>query len=135
MDISKYNKVVLFDGICNLCNSSIDFLIRNEKGNELYFASLQSDFGRELIKKMNVQNLPDSIVFYSDNQLFYRSTALLNMFKFLKLPFRLLVVLRIVPRPIRDWFYKKIAKNRYAVFGKKESCRVPTEDEKGKFLG
>jgi predicted DCC family thiol-disulfide oxidoreductase YuxK len=135
VDINTINNVVLFDGVCNLCNKSVDFLVRNEKGNSLYFASLQSDVGKKLIKKSDLTQVPDSILFYQDGEVYVRSQAILKITKFLQLPYRFGNVFYIVPKVVRDGIYKLIARNRYRWFGKKETCRVPTMADKSKFLG
>ena len=135
VDSNTINNVVLFDGVCNLCNKSVDFLVRNEKGNSLYFASLQSDVGKKLIKKSDLTQVPDSILFYQDGEVYVRSQAILKITKFLQLPYRFGNVFYIVPKVVRDGIYKLIARNRYRWFGKKETCRVPTMAEKSKFLG
>jgi len=134
-NIDTINNVVLFDGVCNLCNTSVDFLVRNEKGNALLFASLQSEVGQKLIERGEHKEVPDSILFYKDGVLYDRSNAVLRVSQFLRFPFRLSSIFFIIPRPLRDLVYQWIARNRYKWFGKKETCRIPTAAEKGKFLG
>ena len=127
--------VVLFDGVCNLCNFSIDFIVRYEKGDELRFASLQSELGKELVAKFNLDIVPDSILFYSNNELHAKSKAVLKICRFMKFPLSILTVFRFVPKVLSDTVYDFVAKNRYKWFGKKETCRVPTAEEREKFLG
>lgn len=127
--------IVLFDGVCNLCNSSIDFLVRHEKGDALRFASLQSEVGQHIIAKSNLKQIPDSILFYENSNLAYKSKAVLSVAKHLKMPWRLAIVFRIIPSFISNMVYDWIARNRYRWFGKKETCRVPTPEEREKFLG
>ncbi|PCJ66051.1 MAG: thiol-disulfide oxidoreductase [Bacteroidetes bacterium] len=135
MDYKRLNNVVLFDGVCNLCNRSVDLLIRKEKGNELLFASLQSEVGRVLIEQSGLNDVPDSILFYSDGELYARSEAVMKAAVFLRRPYKWIGIFSIVPVPIRDYIYNLIARNRYSWFGKKETCRVPTEAERKKILG
>ncbi|MFB1003059.1 MAG: DCC1-like thiol-disulfide oxidoreductase family protein [Bacteroidia bacterium] len=129
------NNLVLFDGVCSLCNGSVDLIVRNENGNALKFASLQSDLGKEVIKKSGLENVPDSILFYSEGTLYAESDAVLRVVKFLKMPYNWLVVFRVMPRMIRDGMYRLIARNRYRWFGKRDTCRVPTAQEREKILG
>ena len=127
--------MVLFDGVCSLCNASVDMIVRNENGNALKFASLQSDVGKEVIAKSGLENVPDSILFYSEGTLYAESDAVLHVVRFLRVPYKWLVVFKIVPRLARDRMYRLIARNRYKWFGKRDTCRVPTELEREKILG
>ena len=127
-------KVVLFDGVCILCNASVDFIVRHEKDDELKFASLQSDFGKSLIKKTGIETVPDSILFYCKGELFTKSKAVLHVCRYLTFPLNLLRIFTIIPTSLADLIYEWIAKNRYKWFGKKETCRIPTAEEQNKFL-
>ena len=130
-----YNNVVLFDGVCSLCNASIDFIIRHEKGDKLTFASLQSDVGKAILEKSGVEVIPDSILMYNDGKLLVESTAVLCIARFLKRPYSWLNFLSIVPMNIRDTVYRLVARNRYKWFGKRDTCRIPTPQERDKLLG
>ena len=127
--------VLLFDGVCNLCNASVDFVIRNEARPMFFFASLQSDFSQNLLKKHEEPTELNSLIVWDGNQFIYASDAALYLAKHLKSPYKYLYHLRWFPRFIRDAVYYFIARNRYSIFGKKESCRIPTEKEKSRFLG
>ena len=129
------DNVVLFDGVCNLCNSSVDFIVRHERSNTLKFASLQSKVGKRIVLESGLEEVPDSILFYRGGKLYVRSTAVLMVAGFLSFPWMLAVVFRIFPRVLRDAAYKTIADNRYKWFGKRDTCRVPTSAEQAKFLG
>jgi len=133
----KINKpVLLFDGYCNLCSNSVVFIVKREKGDTFRFASLQSEFADELLKKVNHRNdTPDSIVLVENGEAYFRSTAALRVAKKLKWPWPLFYAFIIVPPLIRDWVYDVIAKRRYKWFGKKEQCFIPTEDMSHKFYG
>jgi predicted DCC family thiol-disulfide oxidoreductase YuxK len=132
---SNLNNVVLFDGVCNLCNGSVDFIVKHEKGNELLFASLQSDIGKDIVAHFELSYIPDSILYYSESQLFMKSTAVLRISEELKLPYRWVIMFSFLPESFRDSIYDWIARNRYRWFGKKETCRIPTDQERSKFLG
>ena len=127
--------LVLFDGVCNLCNGSVQFLIRHDPKGKLMFAALQSNKGQEILKHfgMKTDNL-DSFVLVEDGQAYIKSTGVLRELKILGGFFSLFYGLIIVPTPIRDFFYNFVAKNRYRFFGKKEFCMIPTPELKARFL-
>ncbi len=136
--MSAQNKsVILFDGVCNLCNSSVDFVLKNDINNHFKFASLQSDAAQQLLlqfKIKNDRNHLDSIILIEDDKLYDKSTAALLVLKKLHFPLNLGIIFIIIPKVIRDYIYDFIAKNRYKWFGKKETCRVPTKAEMNRFL-
>ena len=129
------NNIVLFDGVCNLCNRSVDFVIRHEKSHKLQFASLQSDVGKSIVNKSGLDEIPDSVMLYVDGKLLIRSDAVLAISTYLKQPYTYGIIFKYVPKILRDSVYNLIAKNRYRWFGKKETCRVPSADERERFLG
>tara|TARA_B110000285_G_scaffold143921_1_gene160758 strand:- start:2 stop:394 length:393 start_codon:yes stop_codon:yes gene_type:complete len=129
------NNIVLFDGVCNLCNRSVDFIIRNEKSDKLQFASLQSDVGKSIVNKSGLDEIPDSVMLFVDGELLVRSDAALAISTYLKRPYVYGIIFKYVPKILRDSVYNLIAKNRYRWFGKKEKCRVPSADERERFLG
>ena len=122
--------IVLFDGICNLCNSSINFIMKRDKKNIYKFISLQSPSGQELLKK---HNLPlddfETFILIENEKYYTASTAALMISKNLSGFVKYLYVFILLPRPIRDFIYKVISKNRYLIFGKKNQCQIPTEDK------
>ncbi|MCC5946706.1 MAG: thiol-disulfide oxidoreductase DCC family protein [Bernardetiaceae bacterium] len=128
--------IVLFDGVCNLCNSSVNFLIDRDKEGKLYFASLQSDFGQTVLK---VYDLPTtdfkSFIFIKKGRLYRESSAALEVVRVLGGGWQLLHGLKAVPPIVRDGVYRLISKNRYSWFGKKDECRLPTPELKQRFLG
>jgi predicted DCC family thiol-disulfide oxidoreductase YuxK len=128
-------KIVFFDGVCNLCNGSVNFLIKQDKKGVLKFASLQSDYAKKMIPKdvLNRENL-DTIIFYNDGKFYDRSSAVLKICKALGGRYYVFLVGYLIPRFIRDGLYRFIANNRYKWFGKKEQCRIPTADLKERFL-
>ena len=129
------NNIVLFDGVCNLCNRSVDFIIRHEKSHKLQFASLQSDVGKSIVNKSGLDEIPDSVMLYVDGKLLIRSDAVLAINTYLKRPYAYGLIFKYVPKILRDSVYNLIAKNRYRWFGKRETCRVPSADERERFLG
>lgn len=128
---------VLFDGVCNLCNASVNFIIDRDKNSRFVFAALQSEAGRRLLEGYQV-SIPtkgfDSIILIKNDKIYKRSDAALEIAKNLSGMWPLFYIFKIIPSPIRDIFYNLIAKNRYILFGKNESCRIPTPELKQKFL-
>jgi predicted DCC family thiol-disulfide oxidoreductase YuxK len=127
---------VFFDGVCTLCNRSVNFLISKDKKEVLKFASLQSDYAQNIIPKalLNRENL-DTIIVYSDGQFYDRSNAVLKLCKILGGGFYVFLIGYLIPRFIRDGLYRFIANNRYNWFGKQLQCRVPSPELKDRFLG
>lgn len=127
--------IILFDGVCNFCNSAVNFVIKRDKKSVLRFATLQSAIAQEILQK---NNLPDadlsSFVFVEKGKIYTRSTAALRVFKYLKGLWPLMYGFIIVPKFIRDIIYNWFAKNRYQWFGKKEVCMIPTNDVRSRFL-
>ncbi|MGV0923314.1 thiol-disulfide oxidoreductase DCC family protein [Empedobacter tilapiae] len=131
----KTRKIILFDGICNLCNQSVQFVIEHDDKNQFQFASLQSDFGQNFLKENNLDATQfDSVVFIEDDKFYTKSSAALKISKYLDGITSWLTIFMIVPKPLRDVVYSFIAKNRYRWFGKQESCWLPTPELKAKFL-
>jgi len=120
--------IVLFDGICNLCNASVRFISKHDKNSKIQFASLQSEKAIELLKNsaFNNENL-NSIVFIADQKIFLKSDAAIEIAKLLNGLPRYLQYFRFIPRPIRDFIYDLIAKNRYRLFG--TSCSLETSNQ------
>lgn len=128
-------RIIFFDGLCNLCNGAVQFVIKRDTQNHFQFASLQSEYATEELAKFNLEPLHgDSFVLLENDKVYQRSTAALRVARRLKGLWPMLYVFIIVPRFIRDAVYNYIAKNRYKWFGKKESCWVPTPELKEKFL-
>lgn len=134
--LPKHKKLLLFDGVCNLCNASVQYIIKHDTKDVFLFAPLQSEVGKQLIEAYNVDTKKtDSIILYAPEKgIDYKSTAALKIAKHLGFPRNLMVVFFIVPAFIRNWVYDYIAKNRYKWYGKKESCMIPTPELKNKFL-
>ena len=131
----KQQPIILFDGVCNLCNSAVQFTIKHDKKKQFMFAALQSDTGQQLLKQYQLQQENfSSFVLIKDGQVFLKSTAALMVAKQLNGLIKLLYGFIIVPAFIRNGVYNFIAKNRYRWFGKKESCMMPTQELTARFL-
>ena len=126
-------KIILFDGMCNLCNSSVQFIIQHDPKAHFHFTSQQSEFGKKLIEKQHLENI-DSIIFIENKQVYLYSDAILEVCKELEGWLKLLYIFRFIPKIIRDKIYKLIATYRYTIFGKKESCMLPSKEIESRFL-
>ncbi|WP_338452861.1 thiol-disulfide oxidoreductase DCC family protein [Niallia oryzisoli] len=126
--------IILFDGECNLCNYSIQFIIKRDKKARFHFAALQSETGQEIVSKHRIPNNVDSVILVQDRQCYYQSSAALRICKHLTGGWKLLYGLIIVPKSLRDYFYGVIAKNRYKWFGKRDSCMLPSPEIRNRFL-
>lgn len=132
---SRKHKIILFDGVCNLCNSSVNFVIQRDKNDLFRFGALQEEPGKSIIKKYAIDpSKTDSIILISNNKAYTKSTAALKIARHLGGGYPLLYVFMIIPRFIRNWVYDYVAKNRYKWYGKKDSCMIPTPELKSKFL-
>jgi predicted DCC family thiol-disulfide oxidoreductase YuxK len=134
----KYKHLILFDGVCNLCNFSVQFILKRDKKNKFNFTSLQSDAANKILlqynnEKFNPKNLK-SIILIENNKIYTKSTAVLRIVKQMYFPFSLLYFFIIIPKFIRDYLYEFIAKYRYAWFGKKDSCMIPKKEYLNKFI-
>lgn len=127
--------LIIFDGMCNLCARSVQFVLKHEASPYYCFASLQSASGAQTMRKYGLDPLDaKTFVVIEQNQLFVRSDAALCIARRLRMPWRLLVVARIVPRSIRNWAYDLIARHRYAWFGRRPQCWLPSEAQAERFI-
>ncbi|MCX7878698.1 MAG: thiol-disulfide oxidoreductase DCC family protein [Ignavibacteria bacterium] len=128
-------KIILFDGVCNFCNGFVNFIIDRDKKDIFRFAALQSDFGTGLQKKLGFDTDELKTIILVDGGKFYlKSSAALRIAKNLPFPWNLSYIFIIVPPFIRNFLYDVISKNRYKWFGKRETCRLPSTEEKRKFI-
>ena len=135
MNNFKDKSIILFDGVCNLCNTSIQFILKRDFNKKYLFASLQSDAAKEILLQYTDEKINLETIILIENGKFYKkSTAVLKIWKNLNFLQSALYIYIIIPRPIRDWFYTIIAKNRYKWFGKKTSCIVPSKELMNRFL-
>ena len=134
-DTHIQSPIILFDGVCNLCNAAVKFIIKRDKKNVFRFASLQSAFGREVLKKFNLSaHAYNSFILFDRGELFSKSTAALMVARQLSGGWPLIYCFMIVPRFIRDAVYNLFANNRYKWFGKENECRAATPALKSKFV-
>lgn len=127
--------LILFDGVCNVCSGAVQFVIKRDPNERMMFASLQSETGQRILKE---NGLPldefNSFIYIEKGTLYTKSTGILKAMRHLKGIYRWSYLFLAIPRPIRDWFYERIAKNRYKWFGQKTSCMMPTPDIQKRFL-
>ena len=133
--IPRDKPLLLFDGVCNLCNGSVLWVIRRDPAGRFRFASLQSEVGRQLLAEAGLPpSALSTVVLYADGRFYTRSDAALGVLARLGSPWSWLAVFRLVPRALRNRLYDWIAGNRYRWFGKKESCMIPTPELRNRFL-
>jgi predicted DCC family thiol-disulfide oxidoreductase YuxK len=127
--------IVFFDGICNFCNGSVDFLIRHNKRKDLRYASLQSEFAQKTLDEYGISTVDlNSVYFLKDGIVYNKSTAALKLTPYLSWYIFPFYALWMFPKKFRDFFYTLIAKKRYVLLGKRESCRLPSKEEKDLFF-
>jgi predicted DCC family thiol-disulfide oxidoreductase YuxK len=132
---SSTQHIILFDGVCNLCTSSVQFIIKRDREKIFRFASLQSEFGQQfLASRRDIPEKLDSIVYLENDKVYIKSPAVLKILHKLGRIYSFSVIFWIIPRFLRDAMYDLIARKRYRWFGKKEICMVPTPDLKERFL-
>jgi predicted DCC family thiol-disulfide oxidoreductase YuxK len=125
--------IIFFDGVCSLCNGFVDFIFRYDKNEKLIVASLQGETAKEKLDLKYIDDL-NTIVLLVDGEIYTKSTAVLKALGLMGMPWSFLCVFLIIPKFLRDSIYNQISKNRYKLFGKKDSCRLPTESERKRFL-
>jgi predicted DCC family thiol-disulfide oxidoreductase YuxK len=132
---TRNDNIVPFDGVCNLCNGLVRFVIKHDRKGEIRFASLQSEYGNKLQARIGPGTRDSDTIVYSRKGIyFFRSDAVLNILKDMGGTWGIFYILRIVPRFFRDFVYKVVAANRYRIFGKRETCMVPGPKIKERFL-
>jgi predicted DCC family thiol-disulfide oxidoreductase YuxK len=131
----EHKDIVLFDGVCNLCNFAVNFIIDRDPHARFVFASLQSTEGQRLLKSVGLhQGQMDSLVLVRNKKAYLRSTAALEIVRNLTGPWPVFYIFKVVPYPIRDFIYNLVAQNRYRLFGKRNTCRYPTTPLRARFL-
>jgi predicted DCC family thiol-disulfide oxidoreductase YuxK len=127
--------ILLFDGICNLCNGLVRFVIKRDRAGKFKFASLQSEIGQSWLKRFGLVQVEfESFVMIQGDRYYSKSTAALKMLKELGGVWKIFYMFIIIPRVVRDFFYDLIAKSRYRIFGKRDECMIPTPELKERFL-
>lgn len=135
MNETKQNAIILFDGVCNFCNGSVNFIIDRDPSGYFKFAPLQSDIGEKLLRENGIdKTVVDSVVLIEDGAAYTHSTAALRVARKLSGAWRWFYNFRFVPEFIRDFAYKLFAKNRYRMFGKQEACMLPSPEVRARFL-
>lgn len=126
--------VILFDGVCSFCDRSVQFIIRRDPDQTFTFAARQGDAGKRLMASLHIQDDADSLLLIDKGICYTRSSAVLHIAKKLKGVWKVLYLLIVVPRPIRDYIYDQFAKRRYKWFGRKKACKLPAPSERERFL-
>lgn len=135
-DLPKDKKIILFDGVCNLCDQSVQLIIKKDKKDDFRFVALQSDLGEQIIKHIGLdRSKTDSIILYEPGEAYYyKSKAAFTIAVYLGGFFSIISLFRFLPVFITDFVYDYIAKNRYKWYGKKDQCMIPTRETLSKFL-
>lgn len=130
--------IILFDGHCNFCDGFISFILKNESkhSSNLYFCALNTEVGKEITDKRQLDIPKKDSIFYIDNcgNVYSESDAIFKIIKHLKTPYRILFIFKIFPKFLRDYFYRLFAKNRYKLFGEKTSCEIPSKEIQSRYL-
>jgi len=133
--MGNYENILLFDGVCNLCNSLVQFIIRHDSKGAIKFTPLQSEASAGLLRGKDIDPVDlNTVIFISERKLYFRSSAILHVFRKMGGAWPLIYALVIVPRFIRDSIYNRIAASRYRIFGKRESCMIPDENIRNRFI-
>ncbi|MFD1634461.1 thiol-disulfide oxidoreductase DCC family protein [Haloplanus ruber] len=126
--------VLLFDGVCNLCNGVVQLLVPLDPAGRIRYAPIQSAAGQTLLSRAGLPDDPDTVVLVEGDRAYTKSAAVLRVAELLGWPYRLLGVARLLPRRLRDACYDVVAANRYDWFGRREQCMVPDDDVRDRFL-
>lgn len=133
--LKAYNKIIFFDGVCNVCNGFVDFVLKNNPSQDLYFSSLQSNFASKFLEERNLDASDlNTIYFFENGKMTKKSEAVLSIAKYLSKPISFVQFLMFVPENILNMGYDFVAKNRYTIMGKKDTCRMVTKEERSRFL-
>lgn len=128
-------RIVVFDGVCNLCNGSVNFIIAHDRECRYLFASRQGAVGRKILSDLGIDpDNPHTFVLVKDGRYLFKTDAALEIARDFHGAWRALRILRFVPRPVRDGFYRWVARNRYRLFGRRDQCMVPTFELRTRFL-
>ena len=128
-------QIIFYDGYCVLCSRLIRYIIRKDKNEVFWYSSLQSEIAGDILKnQLNIENVPDSIVYLRDGKAYFYSDAAITIFVELGGIFKLVSVFYIIPKYARDYLYKVIAKNRFKIFGRRDTCFIPDEKMRARFL-
>lgn len=136
LNLPENKKIILFDGLCNLCDNAVQYVIKHDKKDVFRFVALQSDLGKKILNYLNVDTSKmDSIILYEPGiAYFYKSDAALEIVKDLNVFLKWSIIFKIIPSSLRNPIYDYVARNRYKWYGKKDACMIPTPELKAKFL-
>lgn len=136
LNLPENKKIILFDGVCNLCDNAVQYVIKHDKKDVFRFVALQSDLGKKILNYLNVDTSKmDSIILYEPGiAYFYKSDAALEIVKDLNVFLKWSIIFKIIPSNLRNPIYDYVARNRYKWYGKKDACMIPTPELKVKFL-
>lgn len=126
----KLNPLVLFDGVCNLCNGTVDFILKRDRKKQFRFVALQSETGELIRQKFSIPDEIDSVVLIHEGKVFFESDAALEIARLLPVPWKWAVIFKGLPTGWRNTIYRWIARNRYQWFGKRKACRIPIPRER-----
>jgi len=127
--------IIIFDGVCNFCNAAVKFIIKRNCEKKFLFSSMQNEKSKELLAQFSIDNSDlDTLIVIKNDTVFIKSDAVLEIVKEFSRFWFILSYCKIIPKPIRDFIYTLISRNRYKLFGKKESCFIPTKEQQERFL-
>lgn len=127
--------IIIFDGVCNFCNAAVNFIVKRDCEKKFLFSSMQNEKSKELLAQFSIDNSDlDTLIVIKNDTLFIKSDAVLEIVKEFSGFWFILSYCKIIPKPIRDFIYTLISRNRYKLFGKKESCFIPTKEQQERFL-
>jgi predicted DCC family thiol-disulfide oxidoreductase YuxK len=132
--MKENRNIILFDGVCQFCNGAVNFIIKHDHKQRFLFAPLQSEFGLHFLQNHPELEKVDSLILLENEHYSIYSTAALKIVKQLKWRYKVLYVFILFPKPIRDYFYKLVAINRYRLFGKVETCMIPSKEVRQRFI-
>lgn len=132
---TEKKKIVFYDGDCGFCSNTVNFIMDNEKGENTFFCTLQSDFAKELFKSRNISIKLDTLYYLDNGHLYSKFSAFVMLSKNLKSPLKYFYYFRFIfPQKFGDFFYDIVANNRYKIAGKSDSCRLPSTEERRRFI-
>ena len=134
LEKSSFVRIVLFDGVCNFCESSVQFILRHDKSNTLKFASLQTALGKRLLEEYHMPATLEGVVFVENGKAYFKSAAAFRIARYFEGIWKGLRIFSLLPTFVTDFFYDVIAANRYKWFGKKDSCMIPSPEIRSRFL-
>lgn len=133
--LDQNRPIFLFDSVCVLCDSAVQYVLKHELNSDMIFISIQSTKGRELALEHNIDpNNPETFIFFENGNPHFKSDGVIALSRHLGGIVRLIRFGKYIPKPVRDWSYEKVAKNRYKIFGKTDECILPNADSRHRFI-